>query len=1005
MKTRQINPKLPGRVLAAGVLALSAVPSAWAQPASSRAPAGEQAPAVPAGEAGRQVRRFNIPAQPLAQAVLDFARQAGIDLYIGQASLAARTSVALQGSYSITAGLTQLLGDAPIGYRYRLEEGGNRLNVQLYNRPAAGGSGAVHALGAVVVVGDAPEQWVYETPRAVSVITRQDMDRTPALHAADLLQDTPGVTSAVSRQNPGLSVNIRGMQDFGRVNMMIDGMRQNFVQNGHMQRNGEMYIDSELLSEVVIERGVRADVHSTGALAGSVDFRSLDFADILRDDHDVGVRLRGNTGLGGEGNGVNFLGSAAGAARVGENLELLAAYSRRSIGDYKIGTHGDDDNIGWVDGGLEQFNDVKFASQRQNSNLFKARWQLDPAQSLQFTYIGTRVSYSNVTDAGQSLSDGTPWRSLGTSGVESDSYALDYKLRPAGNNWLDLNLKLYGVDTSNRNYTDPSYPRSLDNLTDPDLIREWVDGAWNRGNCEGATIVDDYKARCSYGLGVDNRIRTKTYGAQLDNTSRFTLGEQTVLSANYGIEYFSDRATSNVQLDHNGRTVDQYNPYGKGDPLNPQGRRSMGSIFTNLTLEDDFYTVSAGLRYERYWLKGDTQVPGTHNEYRSRFDMWKSYLCTGSSAIRKEGCAVALAGGESALIPWANDHDPRGYYRSGKNFTPSWEQVNGLYEREVDRSEGKLLPSLSAAIRPASWLELYASWGKAWRPPAINESLMVGAHPGDSFAFMYPNPDAEPETSRTWEVGANTIFQNVLADSDRLALKLGYFDTKAQNYLFSSLNNNTPGLNMNQLMGFGKVAFVNNRATTRFRGLEFEGRYDAGWIYGGLSYTHYIGGPNEFCQDLYFAGSGSSVYDQRNEDGSYTPEHQMAVAQGYKSWQAWADDQVVCSNFVYNSAIAKPVDKGMALVGVRLFERKLDTGVRLTYSGDGWYNRDTGGSQVWTKYFTLDWYASYQATDNVKLMASIENLTDRMYRDGYSDALARTYAPGRTVLVGMEIRY
>ncbi|WZB73849.1 hypothetical protein WJ972_21555 [Achromobacter insuavis] len=130
------------------------------------------------------------------------------------------------------------------------------------------------------------------------------------------------------------------MQDFGRVNMMIDGMRQDFVQNGHMQRNGEMYVDSELLSEVEVERGVVHGVHGTGAMAGSVDFRTLDFGDVLREGRDIGLRLRGTSGMGHQGNGVNFFGSAAGAARAGERLEVMAAVSRRSIGDYRIGTRG-----------------------------------------------------------------------------------------------------------------------------------------------------------------------------------------------------------------------------------------------------------------------------------------------------------------------------------------------------------------------------------------------------------------------------------------------------------------------------------------------------------------------------------------------------------------------------------------------------------------------------------------------------------------------------------------
>ena len=47
-----------------------------------------------------------------------------------------------------------------------------------------------------------------------------------------------------------------------------------------------------------------------------------------------------------------------------------------------------------------------------------------------------------------------------------------------------------------------------------------------------------------YGIGKETRLRTRTYGLQVDNTSRFMFGKSTLLSAHYGIEYFTDRASS-----------------------------------------------------------------------------------------------------------------------------------------------------------------------------------------------------------------------------------------------------------------------------------------------------------------------------------------------------------------------------------------------------------------------------------------------------------------------------
>ncbi len=1030
MKSRQLKFRIVGRMLAAGALTLPCVSMAQTQ---ERA-AGMAEPADRQDDERQRTFVFDIPAQAMAQAVLAFARQSGVDLYMSDVDLSAYTSVELKGSFNLETGLTRLLGNSPIGYRYRRTAGAVRPNVQLVDN-GPGARARVYSMAPVVVRGNDVNERVYQAPRAVSIVTREEMDRVPVRHAAELIQDTPGVASAVNRQNPGLSINIRGMQDFGRVNMMIDGMRQDFVQNGHMQRNGEMYVDSELLSEVEVERGVVHGVHGTGAMAGSVDFRTLDFGDVLREGRDIGLKLRGTSGMGYQGNGVNFIGSAAGAANAGEHLQVLAAISRRSIGDYRIGTHkgaDDDANTAFLSKGVKvDYNDVKFSGQAQQSYLFKSRWKLNEAESVQFGYVGTRVDYSYVGDANNTLQEnGSPWRKIGVSRAQSDSYSLDYRLAPEGSPRINLKIKLYAVDTRVTNYTNPTYPRTVSGLVlDPADVREHVDEYWDTGTCEDPNRTGYARDICrQYGAGRNNQIRTKTQGILLTNTSRFNLGAETLLSVNYGAEYFSDRAISKTRWDYKGRDVVPIGTTGQS-LLNPQGRRSMGSIFTDLTLQNNFYTLSASLRYESYRLKGETQLPGgTKSVYESRLARFEQTVCgqggvnTGfpdKAAVYEKACRLAVAGDEAGLAAWWESnpvyHSRRGApvqvnslrtkYAEDLRHAPRWVERPADYDYEVDRSAGMLLPSLSAAVRPTGWLELYGSWGKAWRPPAINESLMRGGHPGDGFATIYPNPNAEPETSRTWEVGANTIFHDVALEGDRLSLKLGYFDTRADNYLVSSLSNNLPGLNMDVPMGLGITAFVNNRTLTRFRGLELEGRYEAGWLYGGWSYTHYLGGPNKFCEDLYFLGSGPNKFDQPNEDGSETPERLKARASGYDSWRSWADSRVACGNFVFNSAVAKPVDKGMLLIGMRLLERKLDTGVRLNYSGDGWYNRDDGGSQVWFKYTTWDWYASYQASDNVKLMATVENLTNRMYVEGYSDALARTLAPGRTVTLGIEVRF
>lgn len=874
---------------------------------------------------------FNIPAQGRLSALADFTAVTGLSLIRPADDAITGRSPAVRGRMSARQALRKLLQGSGLN-PVPQSDGSMLLEAQ-----AGAGTAPTNAvqLAPLRVTADRYRDWVYQAPRGVSVISKEQMERLPARHAAELLQETPGVASAVSRQNPGLSVNIRGMQDFGRVNMMIDGMRQNFVQNGHQQRNGQMYVDAELLSGAVIEKGPRSNVHGAGAIAGQADFHTLEADDLLKPGASIGGRLRGSGGLGGEGNGVHFIGSAAMAGKA-KGWEVVAAHSRRSTGSYDIGTHNSHGlDKAWTSTGYDgNYGMVKFADQRQNSDLLKLKYNFSSEESLKFTYTGTELDYANTSDASNSLrASGTPWSKLGQSQVHADNYSLDYSLDPADSHWINLKAKLYYVQTRS------------DSETEATAMAGGQLGS-SQPAFQGAS---------------HDKLKMRTYGLQLDNTSSWSLTKNTLFSANYGAEYYQDRANS--------QETNVAGLGSEGDSLNPNGKRQLASLFTNLTLDSDLYTLAAGIRYDRYWLKGKTRLPGSRMQ--SRYEKLRNYSCNPVNAQRylDYECSQAEQYGEQWLM------DNYDQYQSSPWYQPALVADSSDYR--VDESKGRFSPTLSAAIRPLHWLELYVDWGRAWRPPSINETLMYGNHPGDSFATMYPNPFAQPETTKTWEAGTNIRFRNLFKDGDSLYSKVGYFSTHADNYLFSSLDVALPWQSAGALT---QMAYLNNRTQMHFSGIELEGRYDGDWLYGGLTFTHYLGGQNDFCRDVW-------PYGRVSADGS-----------GARGRQE-------CGNTAYNSSIAKPVDKGTINLGTRLFNHRLDTGLRYNYSGRGSYNQSSGGSQVWHIYRTLDWYGSFALTPNLKLLAAIENITDQAYRDGYSDVFARTWAPGRTSTLGMEVTF
>ena len=65
-----------------------------------------------------------------------------------------------------------------------------------------------------------------------SVVSREEFKRFQPSSPAEMLLSVPGINVQEDSDDPGSSINIRGLQDFGRVNVMIDGARQNFQRSG-----------------------------------------------------------------------------------------------------------------------------------------------------------------------------------------------------------------------------------------------------------------------------------------------------------------------------------------------------------------------------------------------------------------------------------------------------------------------------------------------------------------------------------------------------------------------------------------------------------------------------------------------------------------------------------------------------------------------------------------------------------------------------------------------------
>ena len=186
-------------------------------------------------------------------------------------------------------------------------------------------------LDTTTVVATKTEEQVSDALAGVSAIRPEQLQQLNATQPKDLFIATPGVWTQTRSDDPGQSINIRGLQDFGRVAVTIDGARQNFQRTGH-NADGQYYLEPELIGGVDVARGPVSNIYGSGAIGGVVVYRLKEAADILKAGEKWAIENKEEL----SSNRGNFS-SLFGAARVGNNIDVLAGGTFRKLNDYKDG--------------------------------------------------------------------------------------------------------------------------------------------------------------------------------------------------------------------------------------------------------------------------------------------------------------------------------------------------------------------------------------------------------------------------------------------------------------------------------------------------------------------------------------------------------------------------------------------------------------------------------------------------------------------------------------------
>ncbi|MBV6692506.1 TonB-dependent receptor [Serratia quinivorans] len=353
-----------------------------------------------------------------------------------------------------------------------------------------------------------------------------------------ILRSMPGTYTQIDPGQGSVSVNIRGMSGFGRVNTMVDGITQNYygsspsdaAHGGLPTSQFGALIDPNFIVGVDVARGNATGSAGVNALAGSANFRTIGVDDVVFSDNPFGVRTKfsvGNNGIG--RSGMIAVGGKTGAFGEGGSLGAMAAISGSSItSNYKNGSGFDS----------EEFNVDKTYRQNPKSQLFKVDIKPDAFNSIE---LSARTYQNKITRRH----------------IDSNDFYIKYHYAPFSE-LIDFNLtastsrgeqkfmsdNMAGFsDSTAKNISD-----ALDvNNTSRFSLQE-VDFAFSYG---GKLIRNEYKKRAS-GLVTDE--------GQAESSPVGIAGKQNIASLYSGLQLNYGIWQGNFDLNYSAYDISGYKP-------------------------------------------------------------------------------------------------------------------------------------------------------------------------------------------------------------------------------------------------------------------------------------------------------------------------------------------------------------------------------------------------------------------------------------------------------------
>ena len=422
------------------------------------------------------------------------------------------------------------------------------------------GRAPVQSLDTITVAASKTEERAIDALTPVSSVSMEQIQGLQPNRLSDVFYNVPGVSFQERGDDPATVINIRGLQDFGRVAVVVDGARQNYQRSGH-NANGSFFLDPELVGGVDVVRGPTSNIYGSGAIGGLVSFRTKDINDVVRPGERWGVDMTGSGGT----NSARGLGSIFGGVRADPNVDVFGGAVYRTSGNYKDGNGTEIGNTGnELAAGL-----MKLTVRPADGHEVKIGGVF---QDYQYS-IGQQNRGPTTTTAPLAAIAGT---SVYASDAKNYLGTITYKYSKPDDNWFDWNATVYG------------------NRVENDQVKTYN----NRISTGGGVCPIGTPGNNISGCVGDRRgYVLDTLGFDVNNTTRFNVGDWRN-AVTYGVDAFRDDVvTSDAR--------------GNSNITTPSGIRTVSGGFIQLKQNySTWFEAISAIRYDRYDLDSRTVSTG-----------------------------------------------------------------------------------------------------------------------------------------------------------------------------------------------------------------------------------------------------------------------------------------------------------------------------------------------------------------------------------------------------------